>query len=273
MAPLNHTMRKFNVDLSNCANEPIHIPGSVQSWGFLVVANATTKVITYVSANILQYLNITAGSILGQKLSMLESLISNDTTSNPLTTFANATDQKADSERDVFPVSWNGEEFDLLIHRNGKLLYLEFESRKEAPSADLHSQIGRAVSSILTQSELPEVLTVAACVVKELIEYDRVMIYKFLEDDHGKVVAECKEDALEPFFDLHYPASDIPAQARALYTINKSRIIADAHAEVSPVLALTEAPLDLTHCVLRSVSPVRRHGCWSGHRETDCREA
>ena len=59
---------------------------------------------------------------------------------------------------------------------------------------------------------------------------------------------------------LHYPASDIPRQARELYLKNWLRIIPDAGytpARVIPTLRPdTGGPLDLSHSVLRSVSPI-----------------
>ncbi|WP_434222605.1 hypothetical protein ACOKW7_09580 [Limnospira platensis CENA597] len=46
------------------------------------------------------------------------------------------------------------------------------------------------------------------------------MIYRFETDGSGIVVAEDKQPELEPFLGLHYPASDIPKQARQLYYKN-----------------------------------------------------
>ena len=46
----------------------------------------------------------------------------------------------------------------------------------------------------------------------------RVMVYKFLADGTGEVVAEAVRAGVPPFLGLHYPASDIPAQgARTLH--------------------------------------------------------
>ncbi|HEY0189770.1 MAG TPA: GAF domain-containing protein, partial [Kofleriaceae bacterium] len=55
---------------------------------------------------------------------------------------------------------------------------------------------------------------------------------------------------------LHYPASDIPAQARKLYTVNWLRLIADVSYRPVPLEPPDQAPLDLSHAVLRSVSPL-----------------
>jgi len=87
-----------------------------------------------------------------------------------------------------------------------------------------------------------------------------VMIYRFEPDDHGLVVAEARRDDLEPYLGLHYPAADIPPQARRLYAINPLRLIPDARYQPSPLVPSldppTGDPLDLSHSVLRSVSPV-----------------
>ena len=84
------------------------------------------------------------------------------------------------------------------------------------------------------------------------------MVYQFDTDGHGHVIAEHKNNDLAPFFGLHYPASDIPKQAKELYKLNLTRIIADVNSIPSPILshAGTQAPLDLTYSQLRAVSPI-----------------
>ncbi|WP_207425825.1 ATP-binding protein [Pedobacter sp. SYSU D00535] len=247
-------MSKFQADLSNCDREPIHIPGSIQSWGFLVVVKVSTNIIQYVSANILDYLNITAGSVLGQPLSAFEAQISGRENKNPLSAFVEAAKRKQEAE--AYEVQIEETFFDLLIHTFGQHIYLEFESKSPLSGLNIHNQIGRHVSNILATNNLSDILDRAAVIIKQLIGYDRVMIYKFMEDAHGKVVAEARNEELDPFLGLHYPASDIPAQARQLYKLNKMRLIADVNAPTSSLLAMTDVPLDLSHSVLRAVSPL-----------------
>jgi light-regulated signal transduction histidine kinase (bacteriophytochrome) len=88
--------------------------------------------------------------------------------------------------------------------------------------------------------------------------FDRVMAYRFRQDDSGDVVAESADPALKPYIGMRFPASDIPAQARRLYVINTLRLIADVRARPVPVVGLQGAsePLDMSYCALRSVSPV-----------------
>src|SRR6201999_777258 len=96
--------------------------------------------------------------------------------------------------------------------------------------------------------------------VRDLTGFQRVMLYRFDASGSGSVDAEAKEPYLEPFLNLHYPASDIPKQARELYLKNWLRIIPDAlYAPVPIVPTLrpdTGTPLDLSLSVLRSVSPI-----------------
>jgi two-component system, chemotaxis family, sensor kinase Cph1 len=86
------------------------------------------------------------------------------------------------------------------------------------------------------------------------------MIYRFLHDGAGSVVAEDKVDELDPFLHHRYPATDIPKQARALYLRNLVRVIPDANYSPAPLVPAlnpkTNAPLDMSECALRSVSPI-----------------
>jgi chemotaxis family two-component system sensor kinase Cph1 len=120
--------------------------------------------------------------------------------------------------------------------------------------------VRRALRDLERAATLEELYDDAARHVRELTKFDRVMIYRFDAAYNGEVVAEARRDDLNSFFGLHYPASDIPPQARALYEKNWIRLIADVDYEpsaiVPTVLSTTGAPLDLTYSTLRSVSPI-----------------
>ncbi|KAJ6844739.1 putative phytochrome C [Iris pallida] len=94
--------------------------------------------------------------------------------------------------------------------------------------------------------------------VSELTGYDRVMAYKFHEDEHGEVIAECRRPDLEPYLGLHYPATDIPQASRFLFMKNKVRMICDCNA--SPVKVIQDKKLDqpITLCGSTLRAP---HGC------------
>ena len=94
--------------------------------------------------------------------------------------------------------------------------------------------------------------------VSELTGYDRVMAYKFHEDEHGEVIAECRRSDLEPYLGLHYPATDIPQASRFLFMKNKVRMICDCAA--SPVKLIQDdnlsQPISLCGSTMRAP-----HGC------------
>jgi light-regulated signal transduction histidine kinase (bacteriophytochrome) len=96
--------------------------------------------------------------------------------------------------------------------------------------------------------------------LRRLTSFDRVMVYRFLEDGSGCVLAEDRAAELPPFLNHHYPASDIPKQARELYLRNFIRVIPDVNYRPSPLepplCPTTGCPLDMSDCALRSVSPI-----------------
>ena len=150
------------------------------------------------------------------------------------------------------------EAFTLIINQAGGEQIMEFEPELHDHNIDLHAMISRPLSRILAGKNMQALLQNAVEEIKNVIQYDRVMIYKFGEDGHGEVVAEAKNEMLDPLLGLRYPASDIPKQARALYKLNLTRIIADVNKQTSSIITFktAETPLDLTHSELRAVSPI-----------------
>ncbi|KAJ8545359.1 hypothetical protein K7X08_017942 [Anisodus acutangulus] len=90
--------------------------------------------------------------------------------------------------------------------------------------------------------------------VQKLTGYDRVMVYKFHDDNHGEVVSEIRRSDLEPYLGLHYPATDIPQAARFLFKQNRVRMICDCNAKPVKIVQSEELkqPLCLVNSTLRS---------------------
>ncbi|CAM3890363.1 ATP-binding protein [Mucilaginibacter galii] len=253
-------MIDYKVDLTNCDREPIHIPGKVQSHGFLVAFDST-DVVSYVSENVLQYLNVKAQDVLGKTVAEFEPLLQHAETPGFINHILQLGHHSKGSETiNHYTIDLREKSFNMIFSKSGKHALLEFEPNTSANDVDLQKTIGRSVSEMLSGKQLNELLDNAALQIKSLIGYDRIMIYKFLDGGHGEVIAEVKEDHLEPFLGLHYPASDIPKQARELYKVNLTRIITDVNTDASPILTLgtngEAEPLDLTHSELRAVSPI-----------------
>ena len=253
-------MNYFEGDLTNCDKEPIHIIGKIQAQGFLIAADINTGLITYISENISSLLLQSSGSLLGKHIDDIEQPLELTVfkTNLKLSQLLSLGVNKSFEATNPFYVTINTNPYNLIISVSGNNYLLEFEVTQSYISFDIQKIIGRSVSEILSGDSINLLLKSAASEIKEIIGYDRVMIYRFNEGGHGEVIAEEMNDDLEPFLGLHYPASDIPRQARELYKINLTRIIADVESECYPIVTSSEeiTPLDLTHSVLRAVSPI-----------------
>ncbi|WP_129717558.1 ATP-binding protein [Pedobacter sp. SYP-B3415] len=248
-------MTTFTVDLSNCDREPIQIPGKIQPHGFVVAVDKKSMTITAVSANLHNWLPADAASMTGKPLSVFEHLLNEQDENLSLGQLLQLGLQRQNFDAiNPHGITVGGTSFYLIVSMHEDVVLLEFEP--VSLDYDIQSSVGRSASAMLGGKNLQTLLQSAATEIKRIIGYDRVMIYKFLEDGHGEVVAEDKEDQLEPFFGLHYPASDIPKQARALYKLNLTRLIADVNASDAALLAVSSEPIDLTYSQLRAVSPI-----------------
>ena len=248
------------VTLDNCDREPIHIPGHIQPHGVLFAFD---------HAGVLTDRSDNAAQLLPGRLPALgESLSSAHFDAFPGLRDLLREARDAADEGDVIPhamaiVNEHGA-FDVAAHRSGATLVCEFEIREgtEPLKANFSFDSHRAMEKLKRQKSIDALLSTAVDEVRKLTGFDRVMAYRFRHDDSGDVVAESVVPELDPFLGRRYPASDIPAQARRLYVINTLRLIADVGAPPVPVsraagaTGLAEAPLDMSHGVLRSVSPV-----------------
>lgn len=252
-------MSAFKVDLSNCDKEPIHIPGKVQSHGFLITVDNTSQLISHLSENISSFITGDARSFLGKPIDDLEKQLAISALPLKLAQISIlAKSNKGGETLNPFYLELSQKPYNLIVTMSGNGQLMEFEPESPGQTLDLQATISRSVSGILLGKDLDAMLQNAAQEIKNIIRYDRVMIYKFGGDGHGEVVSEAKNEDLEPFLGLHYPASDIPKQARELYKLKLTRIIADVNTESSSILThkSEDQPLDLTHSELRAVSPI-----------------
>jgi chemotaxis family two-component system sensor kinase Cph1 len=251
---------EFKTDLTNCDKEPIHIPGHIQPHGFLLALNPQTLIVEKVSENIEAFTGKKAISILGKPLTALEKDIIPAKAGSSLTGILTLGKLTGNFEQlNPQQVIVAGKQMFMICHQHKDQLICELENiQSEDDNITLQKIMGTALAVIQASSSFNHLLNHVASVVKEITGYGRTMIYKFHKDGHGEVIAEAKEEELESWLHLHYPASDIPAQARELYKLNLVRIIADVDAYTSPIISKADqnTPLDLTHSVLRAVSPV-----------------
>jgi light-regulated signal transduction histidine kinase (bacteriophytochrome)/CheY-like chemotaxis protein len=240
--------------LATCDSEPIHLLGAIQPIGFLLSVNADW-IAARASENVGTYLGVPPDQIIGRPVAdCLPADVLHDIRGRL---------QQSGEAAVVEPIfdrqlKSGGPLFDVAVHRSGDEFVLEFEeaSGDECPAPT-------AVRSIIARVERHRspaaVFREAARQVRALTGFDRVMLYRFNDDGHGEVVGESVRSGVASFMGLRYPASDIPAQARALYLRNLTRIIADVDSDpiaITPVLSPEGRPLDLSMSILRSVSPI-----------------
>ncbi|CAN7195423.1 ATP-binding protein [Acidovorax sp. LjRoot117] len=241
--------------LENCDREPIHIPGSIQSHGALIAVDKAGTV-RHASTNVAAMLGcaIAPGQALRDTPLIARHALLRDLLDEGLATLAGTGELPMPSELEA-----EGRSFDVVLHQSQELLVLEFEARQESADAlaGFAMQAHRAMEKLRRpRPAINDLLQLATQEIKTLTGFDRVMAYRFRQDSSGDVVAESRADFLDAYLGRRYPASDIPAQARALYVANTLRLIADVRATPVPLVPVGGAPLDLSASILRSVSPI-----------------
>ncbi|RAU96049.1 histidine kinase [Mycobacterium colombiense] len=250
------------IDLDNCAREPIHIPGSIQPRGVLAVVHEPAFEVRQVSANVADLLDRPVEAVLGRHLSALLGSEQAARIERTAQTFGSL--RQNNPLELTIEVAGESRAFDAILHREpGGVLLVELEiAYGERPFSfpNTYQAVRGAVEELNRAATLTELYAIAARAVRDLTGFDRVMVYRYDEEYNGEVVAECKRDDLNSFLGLHYPSTDIPAQARALYEKNWIRLISDVDYAPAPLVPsidpASSTPLDLTYATLRSVSPI-----------------
>lgn len=236
--------------LDTCASEPIRIPAAIQPHGVLLAVRNSDFEVVVASANASE---VFESDVANRKL---EHLLSADSVQVVVDS------SKANDGGEVLLETSSGERRPSRVHNIDDLIAIEIFHRdanlhNDAPG---HAEIMRRFDCIRRMDEIEPLCEAIVDDVRAITSFDRVMVYRFDREGHGSVIAEVCDTDLEPFLGLHYPESDIPAQARELYVENPIRVIVDASYRPVPLVPAerpdTQQPLDLSHAALRSVSPI-----------------
>lgn len=218
-----------------CAAEPIRTIGRIQSHGILFAVDDLTDAVVMTSENASRWLGL---KLRGAGDATFDWALSHSLALDPVR------------------AEFDGQPYDVVVHRGTSPLIVELEPVVVGLDYVRTGVVG-AIQRLASMTDPDELQQTAAHEIKRITGYDRVMCYQFHEDGHGQVVADEREPDMESYFGLHFPASDIPSQARALYLEKRSRVIADTD---DPGLGLetilNPAPdFDLGMSELRSASP------------------
>lgn len=256
MVGINLPAQQTNLDY-----EPIHVIGQIQPHGGLLVLEEPELKILQVSNNTSRVLGIPPEAMLEKTLEdvldpfQVERIKAGLSEEN--LDLINPTKIWVRKKGDDYAV------FDGVFHRNSDgCLILELEpavSRETIPFLSFYHLARASINQLQQTSNLRDFCQIIVKEVRKVTGFDRVMLYKFEDDDHGAVIAEEKLDSLESYLGLHYPESDIPKPARRLFCSNWIRLIPDANSQPVEIFPtdnpITNRPLDLTLSILRSASP------------------
>lgn len=259
------------INLAECEKQPIHIPGSIQPVGLLLAVRARDLTILQVSDNLPDLLGVAVDPLLNQSLAQLTGEPFRQTLEKQLANpIVGASHTKLPPLHLTLSHAQTGQDvtFDVLVTRNSAdLLLVELEpQRVESHIQD--EQMAFVLKTLIQEvydcQTIEDLIARTATAVRQVSGFDRVMVYRFHEDWHGEVLAEAKVEGLEPSYNgLHFPASDIPKQARELYLTTPLRLIGAVAGTAARLIPErnpdTGDALDLSLATLRSVSPTHTY--------------
>jgi len=246
------------IDRDACAAEPIRIPGSIQPHGVLLALDPETLAIEQVSANSAELLGASPEKLIGRSPA---TFLGERTFADIAVALRSQPFEPGVYATNAGPHS---AALECVSSRHADTLILEFQPYTGAHSLDM-LDVSLSLQAPLARMErtknIVELARLVAADIQAISGFDRVCIYRFDNDWHGEVIAEdVGARYTREFLGLHFPASDIPAQARELYLLNKLRLIPDVDYVPVPIVPVENArlgtPLDLSRSDLRSVSPI-----------------
>ncbi|MEL6739000.1 MAG: GAF domain-containing protein, partial [Pseudomonadota bacterium] len=241
--------------LTRCDREPIHQIAAIQPFGALIKLNSDWS-IGHRSVNCADMLGLGALPALGTNLEEVFTAPAMQALRASLVRLANGPD--VDRIFGIALVETAGL-FDCAVHCVGERIVIEFEPHDTSEFVNHIAMIGPLIAQLEAVTKVDEMCAMAASLVRTILGYDRVMVYKFHPDETGQVIAEDAREDLEPYLGLRYPRTDIPKQARAMMVDTKLRMIADVDeplVAVEPSTCFGNRPLNMARSALRAPSEV-----------------
>lgn len=253
-------------DLTNCERELIHLAASIQPQGILLTLAGDDLAIVQASESCTKLVGHRPESLLGRSVSALggdleervRAVLVGDIT-EPVTV------------RSLVHARGEPRWFEGILHGiDGRWVVVELEPvdpdlttipRTDIDGPHLRAELERAIRDITAAVTIPALADAAVHAFRRITGYDRLMVYRFDAEGHGKIIAEDRDPRLESLLGHQYPASDIPQRARQLYIRNRLRLLGDVH--YVPALLVPRSlegaaagELDMSLCYLRSMSPL-----------------
>lgn len=242
---------KYYMNFVECHEEPIHIPGYIQSFGYLIGIDAGSHSIAFFSKNIEDIFNIENANVLfDKKLTDFPESFKSIIESEIYNSLADFTRRENETYFDKIFI--DGIEYHFSVFRSKGKIFLEFEKVIINPN----KRISNKYDNFYIIEDEQEIWDQLLNTLSKIVNYDRMMVYKFMMDGSGKVIAEKRDENIESYLGLHYPESDIPRQARELYLKKRKRIFSNVHSETIPIYSKSDEIIDLTYSGSRGMSPI-----------------
>jgi len=244
------------IDLTIRDREPIHTPGAIQPHGVLLALDPDDMRIAQIAGDTQALLGAPHSALLGQNVEARLGAVAAKRLTRIIADAAGPRSCLAfESEASDGAVALEG-----VVHVGDGVILIELEPRRDGAERDPLGLVQKMLAAAAAAETVEDYARAVARETAHATGFDHVMVYRFLPDGSGSVIAETAAEERPSYLGLRFPASDIPLQARKLYLTNWLRLIPDARytpAPIEPALSpKTGRPLDLSHSALRSVSPV-----------------
>lgn len=253
-----YSIKRHGLTLTTCESEPTRTPGCIQAHGALLALRLSDLTILQASENTADFFPDPPDVLLGQSIvrvvgqdnaAILQELLVGE-----------SVEHSAKHAFSMLAID-GATTLDVCMHTNGGVLILEFEAtdrNSEHDGRDYFTIVKTAICRIQAANSLRDFCKRVCEELSTITGIDRTLVYHFHPDFHGEVFAECKRADLHSLLGLHYPAEDIPKQARDIYKRIWIRPLPNAAGPLVEMVPLanpdTGRPLDMTYCALRGAS-------------------
>lgn len=240
-----------DVTLENCDTEAIHLSGQVQKGCALLAICKNTNKIVAASDNAAAFFFVDASALIGSRICDIDPELDRIVSS--------AANEPNMHEVLEYDFKIDGVDYDVVTYLHDRNRVIEFLPNHSASLQSIRAnmrQCSNGCARIMNAKTLKEAYQIAADSTRNILGFSRVTIYQFLPDWSGEVLAESRDEAdLATYLGLHFPAADIPAQAREMMKIVRHRAISDVTDENHTILCGQDAgEIDLTWSAARSIS-------------------
>ena len=236
----------------NCESLPVYSRSLIQGAGFVLGLNPADdcKIVAF-SENLSQHLSLSEE----QALKALQS-------PSPWLSEIKADLEEIQRSKSkyFFDLNVNEKGFDCYasIPANDPYLWLEFLPCVATQNAKntVANQTGALLELTLCE-EIPHLLNLACKHFAEIMNFPKVMVYRFVEDFHGEVISEIDTNPNWPkYIGQRFPNTDVPKNIRDGYLVHGGRFVLQrTGTDAALVFPKIEAPENYAHLKLRAVHP------------------